>query len=77
MTAMLTHGVSVPEDVRVATVANRGSLRAFKTTLTRIEYDLSAMGDAASDFVLKFLRSGEFPADAVVRPAFRVGGSFR
>ena len=77
MTAMLTHGVSVPEDVRVATVANRGSLRAFKMTLTRIEYDLSAMGDAASDFVLKFLRSGEFPADAVVRPAFRVGGSFR
>lgn len=77
MTAMLTHGVRVPEDVRLATVANRGSLRAFRTTLTRVEYDLPAMGDAASDYILGFLRNGEFPPDAVVRPVFRIGGSFR
>lgn len=77
MTAMLTHGVRVPEDVRLATVANRGSLRAFRTTLTRVEYDLPAIGDAASDYILGFLRNGEFPPDAVVKPVFRIGGSFR
>jgi DNA-binding LacI/PurR family transcriptional regulator len=77
MNAMLTHAVRVPEDVRVATVANRGSLRAYKTSLTRIEYDLRDMGDAAAGILLSYLRSGVFTENAAVRPVFRVGGSFR
>lgn len=77
MTAMLTYGVRVPEDVRVATVAIRGGIRAYKTTLTRIEYDGCAMGDVASGMLLEYLRTGEFPVGASLRPAYRVGGSFR
>ena len=77
MNAMFTHAVRVPEDVRVATVANRGSLRAYKTSLTRIEYDLRDMGDAAAGILLSYLRSGVFTENAAVRPVFRVGGSFR
>ncbi len=77
MTAMLTCGVRVPEDVRVATVAIRGGIRAYKTTLTRIEYDGCKMGDVASGMLLEYLRTGEFPAEASLSPAYRVGGSFR
>ena len=77
MTAMLTHGVRVPEDVRVASVANKGHLRAFKTPLTRIEYDAEAIGDAAADVLLEYLRNGEFPQYRVLGSAYRIGGSFR
>jgi len=77
MTAMLTQGVNVPEDVRVATLANRGTIRTYKTTLTRIEYDACTMGDIASGILLEYLRTGVFPAGASLCPVFRIGGSFR
>ena len=77
MTAMLTHGIRVPEDVRVASLANKGHLRAYKTTLTRVEYDAEAMGDKAADVLLEYLRNGEFPHDCTLGPAYRIGGSFR
>ena len=77
MTAMLTHGIRVPEDVRVASIANKGHLRAYKTTLTRVEYDAEAMGDKAADVLLEYLRNGEFPQDCALGPAYRIGGSFR
>ena len=77
MTAMLTHGVRVPEDVRVVSIANKGHLRAFKTSLTRVEYDAEAIGDAAAEVLLEYLRSGHFPQDRVPGPAYRIGGSFR
>lgn len=76
MTAMMTHGVRVPEDVRVASIAARGQMRAYKTSLTRIEYDVYAMGDAAADAVLEYLRNGGFPRDCILCPAYRIGGSF-
>ena len=77
MTAMLTCGVRVPEDVRVVSTANKGHLRAFKTSLTRIEYNAEAMGDAAADALLEYLRTGEFPTGCNLCPAYRIGGSFR
>ena len=77
MTAMLTYGVSVPEDVRVATIAIRGGIRAYKTTLTRIEYDVCKMGDVASGMLLDYLRTGEFPAGASLQPVYRIGGTFK
>ena len=76
MTAMLTHGVRVPEDVRVATLAIRSGLRTFKTSLSRIEYDMLAMSEVISDSLLEYLRAGVFPPDVSVGPAWRVGGSF-
>ena len=76
MTAMLTYGVKVPEDVRVASVANRGSLRTFKTSLSRIEYDMLAMSEVVSETLLEYLRTGAFPVGVSVGPVWRVGGSF-
>ena len=77
MTAILTHGVRVPEDVRVVSIANKGHLRAFKTSLTRVEYNAEAIGDAAAEVLLEYLRSGRFPQDRVLGPDYRIGGSFR
>ena len=77
MTALLTHGVGVPEDVRVATFANSGSIRAFKVPLARLEWDASRIAAVATEAILAYLRTGAFPSEAVVRPVFCVGGSFR
>ena len=77
MTAMLTHGIRVPEDVRVASLANKGRMRAYKTSLTRVEFDAEAMGDMAADVLLEYLRSGDFPQGCVLNYAYRIGGSFR
>jgi len=76
MTAMLTYGVRVPEDVRVATLATCSGLRTFKTSLSRIEHDMLAMGEVVSDTLLEYLRTGVFPDGVSVGPAWRVGGSF-
>ena len=77
MTAMLVHGIRIPEDVRVSTLANRGSRRAFPASLTCIEHDGNRVGDIAAETVLKYLRTGVFPPDVTVGPVFVVGGSFR
>ena len=77
MTAMLTHGIRVPEDVHVASLANKGHLRAYRTTLTRVEYDAEAMGDKAADVLLEYLRNGDFTQGCVLSAAYRIGGSFR
>ena len=77
MTAMLTHGVRVPEDVRVASIANKGHLRAYRTTLTRVEYDAETRGDNVADVLLEYLRNGEFPQGCVLSATYRIGGSFR
>ena len=76
MTAMLTYGVRVPEDVRVATLATRSGLRTFKTSLSRIEYDMMAMSETVSDALLEYLRTGVFPDGVAACPTWRVGGSF-
>ena len=76
MTAMLTHGVRVPEDVRVATLAARNGLRTFRTSLSRVEYDMLAMSEVVSNVILEYLRTGVFPPDVSVGPTWRVGGSF-
>ena len=76
MTAMLTYGVRVPEDVRVATIATRSGLRTFRTSLSRIEYDMLAMGEVVSEALLEYLRTGVFPDGVSVCPAWRAGGSF-
>lgn len=77
MTAMLTHGIRVPEDVCVVSIAVKGSRRAYKTTLTRVEYDAEARGDNVADVLLEYLRNGEFPQGCVLSATYRIGGSFR
>ena len=77
MTAMLTHGIRVPEDVRVVSLASKGQMRAYKTALTRVECDAEAMGDKAADVLLEYLRSGVFPQGRILGYVYRIGGSFR
>ena len=77
MTAMLTCGVRVPDDVRVATSAHCGSIRAFKVSLTRFEWDAARVADMVTETLLSYLRTGIFADDTVIGPVFRTGGSFR
>ena len=76
MTAMLTYGVRVPEDVRVATIATVGIRRTFKTSFTSFEHDPGKMGEMTADCLLEYLRTGIFPVAPELSPSFRIGGSF-
>ena len=62
--------------MRVATLATRSGLRTFKTSLSRIEYDMLSMSEVVSKALLDYLRTGVFPEGVSVGPQWRVGGSF-
>ena len=52
LSALLRHGVDVPGDVRVATLANRGLGPVFHRSLARLELNPVAHGNVIADYVL-------------------------
>lgn len=75
--ALQAHRVSVPDDIRIVTVANRGLMRPFPFSLTRIEYNYASYGDAVAKTVCDYLRRGTFADGQVLGPVYRKGDSFR
>ncbi len=71
--ALTAAGVRIPEDVRVATWANRDYGPSFLKPLTRMEMDNVAIGATLANCVLDYLRTGVFPAGVVVGPTFIQG----
>jgi len=78
VTALLTAGVRIPEDVRVVTWANKGSGcgPVFVKPFTRIEVDTAAHGRKVAECVLSYLRTGEFPDGSVIAPQYVLGETF-
>ena len=74
--ALMAHGVRVPEDVRVATWAHRGSGPVFVKPLTRMEMDPEAHGHTVADCTISYLRGRGFPEGIELRPAYIKGESF-
>lgn len=76
LTALLAAGVRVPQDLRVATHANRGHLPAFPVSLTRIEVDPVADGEIMAQTAVKLLRSERrLAAPVVTTPQLIIGDS--
>lgn len=78
LTAMLWKGVRVPESVRVATFSTLscGSGLVSPVPLTRTEVDPIACGRTIAGTVLDYLRTGIFPSDVTIGPAFIKGKTF-
>lgn len=77
LTAMLYAGVKIPEDVHVVTVVNPvGSGLVFPVPLTRLEMNTPDWGRSVAEHVLGYLKTGEFPEDAVIGPEYVRGGTF-
>ena len=68
--ALALAGVRVPEDVRVATWANKNYAPVFTKPLSRMEMDNAAIGAAIARGVLEYLGTGAFPQDVTVGPKY-------
>ncbi len=75
--ALSQRGISIPEDVQVATWANRGLGPVFDKPLTRIEMDPVAHGVAVAERVLGVLEGRSAQAAAVLEPEFVEGETTR
>ena len=73
LVSLLAAGVRIPQDVRVATWANKGLGPPFPTPLDRMEMDNEAAGAVLAECVLAYLRTGEFPQNVVVGPTYISG----
>lgn len=70
MTALLRNGIRIPEDVRVATWANKGLGPVYHRSFTRMEMDPLAHGEKIADWILRYLKSGKPPKNMVVAPVY-------
>ena len=66
-------GVHIPDDVRVATWANRDYAPVFTKPLTRMEMDNASIGAKLAECVLDHLRNGDFPEGLVLGPEYIMG----
>jgi len=74
LTALLSLGVRVPEDVRVVTFANKGFAPVFPVSLARIENDPVKVGACAAEAVIARLE-GRAVSDAIAPSRFIPGDS--
>jgi DNA-binding LacI/PurR family transcriptional regulator len=75
--ALAQRGLRVPEDVQVATWANRGLGPVFSRPLTRIEMDPVQHGHAIAECVLRVLAGRKPRTVPVLEPAFVAGATTR
>lgn len=73
LVSLLAAGIRIPQDVRVATWANKGLGPPFPVPLDRMEMDNEAAGRTLAECVLAHLRTGEFPQNVVVGPTYIPG----
>jgi DNA-binding LacI/PurR family transcriptional regulator len=70
MTALLRNGIRIPEDVRVATWANKGLGPVYHRSFTRMEMDPLAHGEKIADWIIRYLKCGKPPKNMVVAPVY-------
>ena len=71
--ALACAGLKAPEDIRLATFANKRLGPLYPRELTRMEFDASHAGEVLADAVLKYLKTGVYPSDSVVGPVWVEG----
>lgn len=75
LTALLSAGVRIPEDVCVVTLSNRGSGPVFPVPLTRFEMDPADHGRQVAEMILAHL-SGKPTKPLVLSGNYTVGRTF-
>jgi DNA-binding LacI/PurR family transcriptional regulator len=78
LTALLSHGIRVPEDVRAVVWANKGGGcgPVFTKRFTRIEVDIRSCGTKVVESVLQYLRTGAFLDIVDASPIYISGDTF-
>ena len=71
--ALVHAGLSIPEDVHVVTIANRGFGPVFWKELTRFEIDPSAYGRQVASAILEYFTTGQFPSRVNLEQRFIIG----
>ena len=71
--ALAAAGIRVPEDVKVATHANKGLGPIWSKPLSRFEVDPAAHGRAIADAILRFLEAGDPPQNLELGSVWRKG----
>lgn len=73
---LFEHGLRIPGDVKVVSLANKGFGPVFPMTLARIEFDFAAEARRLAVGLLEWFRTGRFPAFDAIRPLYVRGESF-
>ena len=73
---LLSHGVRIPGDVKIASVTNKGLGPVMPVPLTAIELSAVSAADGVAAAALGYLSSGKFPADTRITRQYRIGGTF-
>ncbi len=73
LTALGYEGLRTPEDVRIATFANRGLGPDYPVPLSRMEFDPVRAGETVADAVTAYLKTGAFSVGVAVGPEWVKG----
>ena len=73
---LLSHGVRIPRDVRIASVTNKGLGPVMPVPLTAIELSAVAAADDIAAATLEYLSSGKFPSGTCITRQYKIGGTF-
>ena len=76
LSALLSAGVRIPEEVRVVTLSNRGNCPVFPKTLARIEIDPVRCGVVNAEHVLSALGTGTRGREGTAEYHFVRGATF-
>ena len=76
LSALLSAGVRIPEEVRVVTLSNRGNCPVFPKTLARIEIDPVRCGIVNAEHVLSALGTGTRGREGTAEYHFVRGATF-
>ena len=74
--ALMAHGIRIPEDVRVVSLANKGLGPVWVEPVTRLEMDAFAHGAEIAKAVIAFLGGRPFPQGMVLGSAWKRGKTF-
>lgn len=73
--ALAGMGLSAPDGIRVATWANAGLGPVYFRELSRMDMDPERDGSTVADATFAYFKTGQFPADAVLRPRWIQGAT--
>jgi len=73
LAALSYAGLKAPEDIQLATFANKRLGPIYPRELSRMEFDANHAGEVLSDAVLAYLKTGVYPSGSVVGPVWIAG----
>jgi hypothetical protein len=76
VTAFLTRGIRLPDDVKVVALSNAGLGPVYSKSFTRFVIDPIENGEKVASFALSLLAKGRIPRPPVITPNYVFGATF-